>query len=336
MKANKRIGWVSLLGGVLLALVVACGPDTPGSDQGHAVEPRELTPANLAIGERLRVVATTNIVGDIVGQVGGDRISLTVLMGIGVDPHSYVPAPGDTAALHDAQLTFANGAGLEADLEEMLESVGGQGAYVEVSHGLSLLPAPTHEETEPEAEEHGHGDVDPHVWFSVPSVLHWVDNIEAALSARDPGNAGYYEERAQRTREELEVLDDWIQEQVAQVPQASRKLVTNHPVFGYFAQRYGFEQLAAVYPFNPSSEPSARDIARLQDAIQQYDVPAIFAESTVNPRLARQVAEDTGIQIVPLYTGSLGGPGSEAESYVEMMRYDVRAIVGALKGGDGG
>jgi ABC-type Zn uptake system ZnuABC Zn-binding protein ZnuA len=332
---RKAIGWVSLLGFALLALVVACGPGTPDDGQAHAVEPHELTAANLAAGEELRVVATTNIVGDVVRQVGGDRITLTVLMGVGVDPHSYVPAPSDTAALHDAHLTFANGAGLEADLEEMLENTGGPGAYVEVSHGLDLLPALAQEGTESTTEEHDHGDVDPHVWFSVPSVLHWVDNIEAALSARDPGHADYYQQRAQETREELEALDDWIQEQVAQVPEANRKLVTNHPVFGYFAQRYGFEQLAAVYPFNPSSEPSARDIARLQDTIQQYDVPAIFAESTVDPRLARQVAEDTGIQIVALYTGSLGEPGSGAESYVEMIRYDVRAIVGALKGGDG-
>jgi ABC-type Zn uptake system ZnuABC Zn-binding protein ZnuA len=333
---KKAIGWASLLGIVLLVLAVACGPDTPDEGQAHTVEPDQLTAANLAAGEKLQVVATTNIVGDIVRQVGGDRIALTVLMGIGVDPHSYVPAPSDTAALHDAHLSFANGAGLEADLEEMLGSTGGSGAFVEVSHGLDLLPAPSREGSQPAAEEQDHGDVDPHVWFSVPSVLHWVDNIEAALSARDPGNAGYYEARAQAFREELGALDAWIQEQVAQVPEANRKLVTNHPVFSYFAQRYGFEQLAAVYAFNPSSEPSAQDIARLQDAIRQYDVPAIFAESTVNPRLARQVAEDTGIQIVPLYTGSLGGPGSGAESYIEMMRYDVRAIVGALKGGEGG
>jgi ABC-type Zn uptake system ZnuABC Zn-binding protein ZnuA len=334
VKRSKAIGWVSLLGLTLLALAAACGPGTQANGQEHAAEPSELRPATLADGERLQVVATTNIVGDVVRQVGGDRITLTVLMGVGVDPHSYVPAPSDTAALHDAQLTFASGAGLEADLEEMLASSGSLGAYVEVSHGLDLLPAPAHEASDPVSGQDAHGDVDPHVWFSVPSVIHWVDRIEAALSARDPGNADYYQERARSYRQELAALDDWIQEQIAQLPEAHRKLVTNHPVFGYFAQRYGFEQLAAIYPFSPSSEPSAGDIARLQDTIRQYDVPAIFAESTVNPRLAQQVAEDTSIQVVPLYTGSLGGPGSGAESYIEMMRYDVRAIVDALKGGE--
>jgi ABC-type Zn uptake system ZnuABC Zn-binding protein ZnuA len=309
-----------------------CGSTTPERSQERAEGLAGLLPADLADGETLKVVATTNILGDVVRQVGGDYIELAVLMGIGVDPHSYVPAPTDTAAVHDAHLVFANGVGLEADLEEMLASAGGSAAYIQASQGLDLLPASPEEDTAPTDQEHDHGAADPHVWFSVPSVIHWVDNIEAALSARDPGNASSYQGNARNYRQALEVLDDWIQEQVAQVPQANRKLVTNHLVFGYFARQYGFEQLGAVYPFNPSSEPSARDIARLEDAIRQYDVPAIFAENTVNPRLAQQVAEDTGIEIVPLYTGSLGEPGSGAETYLEMMRHDVRAIVEALKG----
>ncbi len=335
MRADNKKAWLSILVIALgaTALLGACGPATPEGRQERADELAGLTPAALSAGERLKVVATTNIVGDVVRQVGGDRIELTVLMGIGVDPHSYVPAPTDTAALHDAHLIFANGVGLEADLQEMLDSAGGSAASIEVSEGLDLLLASAEGDTAPAGEEHDQGAVDPHVWFSAPSVIHWAGSIEAALSARDPGNAGFYQEAARSYRQELETLDGWIQEQVAQVPQANRKLVTNHLVFGYFAHRYGFEQLGAVYPFNPSSEPSARDIARLEDAIRQYNVPAIFAESTVNPRLARQVAEDTGIQIVPLYTGSLGGPGSGAETYLEMMRYDVGAIVEALKGG---
>jgi len=110
--------------------------------------------------------------------------------------------------------------------------------------------------------------------------------------------------------------------------------VSNHPVFGYFAQRYGFEQVGAIYPVDPSAEPSARDIAAIEDVIEKFGVPAVFTESTVNPRLAQQVADDTGVRLVSLYTGSLGEPGSGAESYVEMMRYDVSAMVEALRGGN--
>jgi ABC-type Zn uptake system ZnuABC Zn-binding protein ZnuA len=330
-------GWRGLvvLGLVVAGVLAGCGSTgqqggtaAPEGAASHGAEPGDLAPVALAGGEKLRVVATTNILGDVVGQIGGDRIDVTVLMGIGVDPHSYVPSPRDTAALHDAHLVLANGAGLEANLDKMLQNAGGNAAHVEVSEGFDLIPASTTAESGGDA----HGNVDPHVWFSVPAVLHWVDRIEAALGAMDPDNAPYYGQNADAYRQELETLDGWIQEQVAQVPEANRKLVTNHPVFGYFARRYGFEQIGAVYPLSPSGEPSARDIARLQDAIRQYNVPAIFTESTVNPRLARQVAQDTGIQIVSLYTGSLGGPGSGAQSYVEMMHYDVTAIVDALKG----
>jgi len=114
------------------------------------------------------------------------------------------------------------------------------------------------------------------------------------------------------------------------IPLQNRKLVTNHPSFGYLCERYGLEQVGAVYPISPSAEPSARDIARLQDLIHHYRVPAIFTESTVNPKLAEQVAADAGATIVTLYTGSLGAPGSGAETYLNMMRYNIEAIVEAL------
>ena len=182
-----------------------------------------------------------------------------------------------------------------------------------------------------DGDEHEHGDVDPHVWFSVPNVIHWVENIEHTLGLLDPANASLYEENARQYTGELEELDTWIQEQVAQIPEGNRKLVTNHPSFGYFVDHYGLEQVGTVYPISPSSEPSAQDIAALEDAIREYDVPAVFAESTVNPGLARQVAQDTGIELVPLYTGSLGEPGSGAETYILLMRYDVKAIVDALR-----
>ncbi|MCJ7623518.1 MAG: metal ABC transporter substrate-binding protein, partial [Anaerolineaceae bacterium] len=106
--------------------------------------------------------------------------------------------------------------------------------------------------------------------------------------------------------------------------------VSNHPVFGYFADRYGFEQKGAVYPVSPSSEPSAQDIALLEDVIRKYPISAIFTESTVNPKLAEQVADDTGVHLVRLFTGSLGEPGSGVESYIELIKFDVNAIVASL------
>jgi ABC-type Zn uptake system ZnuABC Zn-binding protein ZnuA len=319
---------------LLATLLAACGSTGPGAqDSGHQQAIADLLPVSLNPGQKLQVVATTNIVGDVVQNVGGDRIDQVTLMGIGVDPHTYVPTPSDTAAVHDAQVVFANGAGLESNLEEMIASAGGDAAEIHVSDGIEFLPPPDKTGQVSSSEEtHAHeSDVDPHVWFSVPNVIHWTQNIERALSALDPDNAGYYEQNAQAYIAKLEALDTWIQEQVRSIPEAHRKIVTNHPVFGYFADRYGLEQLGAVYPINPSTSPSAQDVAALQEAIQQYGVPAVFSETTVNPKLAQQVANDTGIKLVPLYTGSLGGPGSGAETYIEMMRYDVTAIVEALQ-----
>lgn len=308
------LGWLAV-GGLVLATLSACG----NSPQG--------TPSP---GEKLRVVATTNIVGDVVAQVGGERIDLTVLMGIGVDPHSYTPTPSDSAALHDAELVFSNGAGLEANLDSLLDNAGGEAVQVPLSDGLELRPATGHHEDEAE-DEHEHGDADPHVWFDVQNVIHWTQTIEQTLSEQDPAHAATYQANAEAYIAELKALDAWIVEQVATIPEAHRKLVTNHPAFGYLADRYGLEQVGAVYPVNPSAEPSAQDIAALQDTIRAYGVPAVFTESTVNPRLAEQVAQDTGVQLVSLYTGSLGGPGSGAETYLDLMRYDVVAIVEALR-----
>jgi ABC-type Zn uptake system ZnuABC Zn-binding protein ZnuA len=254
--------------------------------------------------------------------VGDDRIALTTLMGVGVDPHSYVPTPADTAAVHDAHVLFANGAGLEEFLAEMLDSAGGDAVEIHLSDGLELRGTETEDE---------HEEGDPHVWFDVQNVIQWVETTEQALATLDPANAEVYRANAEAYVHQLEELDAWVMEQVATLPEADRKFVTSHPAFGYFADRYGLEQIGAVYPVSPSSEPSAQDLAALEEVIREYGAPAVFAESTVNPKLAEQVAEDTGVKLVPLYTGSLGEPGSGVESYVELMRYDVTAMVEALR-----
>jgi len=330
MKAKTYTNRLPVILAIVALLAFAasgCQPEaTPLEREHESHDAPGLSAVTLGEGEKLQVVATTNIVGDVVSIVGGDRIALTTLMGVGVDPHSYVPTPTDTAAVHDAHAVFANGAGLEEFLAEMLDSAGGDAVEIHLSDGLELR------KTEAEDEhEHEHEEGDPHVWFDVQNVIQWVETIEGALAALDPANAEVYRANAEAYVDQLEELDAWIVEQVATIPQANRKLVTNHPAFGYFADRYGLEQIGAVYPISPSSEPSARDITELEKAIREYGAPAVFTESTVNPKLAEQVAKDTGVKLVPLYTGSLGGPGSGIESYVELMRYDVTAIVEALR-----
>jgi manganese/iron transport system substrate-binding protein len=301
----------------------------------HADEMPTLSPVSLGEGEKLQVVATTNIVADVVKNVGGDLIDLTALMPLGTDPHTFEPTPQDAAAVADAHVVFVNGAGLEVFLEPLLESAGGGDAkVVPVSYGVELKSGGEHGDTgTPEAgRQHENGKFDPHTWFDPNNVMVWARNIEHALSALDPGNAEVYAANAGAYGVKLQELDAWIREQVAQVPEANRRLVTDHTAFTYFAYRYGFEQIGAVVPgYSTLAAPSAQELAALEGAIREFGVKAVFVGLTVNPSLAQRLADDTGTRLVFLYTGSLSEPGGPAENYISLMRYNVSAIVDALK-----
>ncbi|HIE57944.1 MAG TPA: zinc ABC transporter substrate-binding protein, partial [Anaerolineales bacterium] len=127
-------------------------------------------------------------------------------------------------------------------------------------------------------------------------------------------------------------LDTWIRQQVANIPPENRKLVTDHVLFGYFADEYGFKQIGALIPgYSTLAEPSAQELAAIEDAIREYNVPAVFVGNTVNPALGGQVAEDTGIKLVTIYTGSLSDENGDAPTYLDYIRYNVTAFVNALK-----
>lgn len=306
-------GWITGVVAGLLVLAVACG--TPPSNRS---EPAEV--GSLGAGERLRVVATTTIVGDVVRAVGGDAIALTVLLPPGADPHAFEPTPQDVAAVADATVVFANGAGLEGFLEPLLRNAGGKARLVLLSDGIAFRRLET-------------GEVDPHVWFNPLNVIVWVRNIESTLRSLDPTRAELYAANARHYEDEIRKLDAWIRDQVARVPLERRKLVTDHAVFGYFADRYGFVQAGAIVPGTSSAaEPSAQELAALEDVIRKQGVPAIFVGETVNPNLAQRIAQDVDVRIVFLYTGSLSPPGGPADSYLKLMRYDVSTIVSALTG----
>jgi manganese/iron transport system substrate-binding protein len=280
-------------------------------------------------GGRLKVVATTTIIGDVASQVGGDLIDLTVLLPVDSDPHSYDPSPQDAAAVTQADLIFANGLGLETFLDSLLQNTGQGAKLVTVSEGIHLLALQDGHEAPAQGSQ---GQVDPHVWFDPNNVSVWVDNIAAALGQLDAANQSVYTRNAEAYKGQLKDLDAWIRDQVAQVPEGKRVLASDHTSLGYFAARYGFDQVGAIFPgLSTLSEPSAQELAALEEAIRRYDVPAIFVGTTVNTRTAQRVAQDTGAHIVPLYTGSLSQPDGPAGNYLEFMRYDVNAIVGALK-----
>ncbi len=187
------------------------------------------------------------------------------------------------------------------------------------------------EEGEEEHDDHGHGVYDPHFWFDPLRVKLAVDDIASRLSALDPDNASVYFENASEYGEMLDELHEWILVQVEAVPEERRLLVTSHDSFGYFADLYGFEIVGVVLSITTDVEPSAEDMIKLVEDVQKQGVPAVFGETTVSERLAQTVAEESGVKLVRLYSGSLGPEGSDGETYLDMFRANVERIVEALK-----
>jgi ABC-type Zn uptake system ZnuABC Zn-binding protein ZnuA len=328
-----------LLGSVIffLAHLSGCGPsetstsyDASYRDVAAGGSENELSAVSLGPDEKLNVVATTSIVGDIVRKIGGDDIDLTVLIPVGVDPHAFVPTPRNLAQISDADVVAANGVGLEEFLGPLLASADAASRVVYVSQSIELLSAAASGD-EHQADD-AHGGADPHTWTDPNNVAIWADNIERALSILDPEHTEGFRERAAAVQNELRDLDAWVRAQVSQIPQAERLIVTDHLQFAYFAQRYGFEQVGTIIPgYSTTAEPSVKELADLEDTIGSLGVKTLFVGKTVNPALAERVAQDTGTRVVLLYTGSLTEPGGEADNYVDYIRYNVSAIVNALK-----
>jgi ABC-type Zn uptake system ZnuABC Zn-binding protein ZnuA len=305
---------------ILIFLLTSCSDQADESIQGTRKE-------------HLQVVATTSIVGDVVSQVGRDLIELSVLLPVGTDPHSFSPTPQDIAKIAEADLVFANGAGLEEFLDNLIESAGAEDKVIFVSDGIDFLVLESGEhEDDHSVEGHEHQSIDPHTWTNPNNVMVWVHNIEQKLSVADPKNSSAYASNADAYTAKLQDLDAWIRQQVAEIPKVNRRLITDHTLFGYFSEEYGFEQVGALIPgFSTLAEPTAKELADIEDAIHALDVKAIFVGNTVNPVLAERVAEDTGTLIVFVYTGSLSEYNGEAGSYLEYMRYNTKAFINALK-----
>ncbi|MGD8621667.1 MAG: metal ABC transporter substrate-binding protein [Anaerolineales bacterium] len=294
----------------------------------------ELEPIERSTDEKLNVVATTNIVYDVVQNVGGELIQLEALIPRGSDPHAYEPSPGDLQTLVQADLIFINGVDLEEPLHPTFSEIANDTAIVSLSEGLTLqaFSEDKHEaEVADEAEDHDHDGSDPHVWLDPLNIEIWTENASRSLSAVDPAHADQYQVNADLYRQQLQDLHSWTLEQVSEIPVEQRKLVTDHRALGYFAARYSFELIDTVIPaYSTAAEPSARELGELVDVIEAESVRAIFVGTNVNTNLADRVAQDTGIQVVPLYIGTLSSPEGPAGSYLAMMKYNVEAIVAAL------
>ena len=207
-------------------------------------------------------------------------------------------------------------------------------AFVGIYGETEGLEEHGHEEEHMEEgeEEHAHGSLDPHFWFDPVRVQQAVNAISAQLSTADPAGQTTYRDNAAAYNRELDELHAWITEQVSVLPEDHRVMVTSHDSFQYFAQRYGFEVAGAIFPFTTEAEPTAQDLAMLIETIEHEGVHAVFTEQSHSARLAQRVAEETGADLIGgLYTGSLGAPGGEAGSYLDLMRHNTTIIVEALQ-----
>jgi ABC-type Zn uptake system ZnuABC Zn-binding protein ZnuA len=272
---------------------------------------------------RLPVVATTTQVGALARAVGGEYIALTVLVPTGGDPHAYEPTTTDVRALSRAAVVLRNGLGLDGFLDRVIGS-SGAARVVTVSDGVAVAKG--------SSEGGGLAD-DPHVWFDIANDEIMAANIGRAFAAADAAHADAYTANAAAYKVKLDDADRQIRALLDAIPRANRKLVTDHDAFGYFIRRYGLAFVGAVIPVGGGqSEPSAKDIAALEQTIRAEGVKAIFAESSVDPKVASRIAQDTGVRIVDdLYGDSLGPAGSGADTIEGMLLTNARTIAEALR-----
>ena len=273
--------------------------------------------------ERLPVVASFSILGDLVSRVGGDRVAVETLVGPDGDAHAFQPAPGDLGRIARARLVFMNGLGFEGWMPRLVSAAGGASRLVTVSEGIAALTA-RHENS---------GDVratDPHAWQSVPNVRRMVGAIRDALIETDPAGRAAYEANAAAYDAELAALDREIRQAVARLPEGRRRIITSHDAFGYFEAAYGIAFLAPQ-GVSTEAEPSARTVATLIRQIRAERIPAVFIESISDPRLIARIGEETGARIGgTLYSDALSAPGGDAATYIEMMRHNIRELATAL------
>ncbi len=317
---------------LLLTIALAgCGKTQTPRDDSMAADSasRASVTAESSTGEesassKIPVIATYSILGDWVRQVGGEHIHLTTLVGPGGDAHTYEPSPQDGVAIAQAALLVENGLGFEAWLDRLFAASGSKAKRVVVTEMIRGRTS---------SDEHGRGEIDPHVWHDPDSAIVMVEAVAAALVKADPAHADDYQKNAKAYVSELQELKTWIQNQVATLPDSRRKLVTTHDTFGYFADRFGFHVSSVMGTVSSEvADPSAAQIAAIVETIRREDVPAIFAENILNPQLTEQVAREAGVRVVPtLYTDALGEKGSDGESYLQMMRSNVTKIVESLK-----
>ena len=274
--------------------------------------------------DKIKAVASFSILGDMVQQVGGDRIELATLVGPDGDAHVFEPTPADAKTLAGAQILFMNGLAFEGWMDRLEKSSGFKGKVVVASEGVS--PRTMTEEEDGKAEE----ITDPHAWQSLANGKLYVANIRDGLIAADPDGKAIYEANATKYLDEIAQEDEAVKAALAKLPEDRRKIITSHDAFGYFGAAYGLKVIAPE-GVSTEAEASAKDVAKIIRQIKAEHIPAVFMENITDHRLLDQIAKETGAKIGgTLYTDALSPPDGPAPTYLDMFRNNVGALTAAL------
>jgi len=272
-----------------------------------------------AAQERLKVLATFSILGDLVKNIGGDRVDVSTLVGPDSDAHVYAPSPADARKVADAKVVISNGLGFEGWMSRLVRASGSKAPIVVAANGIIVGKAGAS------------GEADPHAWQSAANVKVYVANIRDALIAADPAGRDTYPANAAAYLAKLDALDAEIMAAIAAIPTDRRRIISSHAAFGYFQEAYGIEFIAPQ-GVSTESEASARDVARIITQIRRLKIPAVFLENISDPRLMQRIAQETGVRIGgKLYSDALTGEKGDAPTYLDLMRHNVKQLTAALR-----
>ncbi len=297
---------VAVAAAFLLAACTGSG-DGPGGSGG-------------ASDGRLRVVATTTVLADLVARVGGPRVRVDSLVPKGGEVHTFDPRPSNSIRVSEAQLIVMNGLGLDDWLGRLAADTGTSAPIVRLGEDLPGVDY---------IAGGAQGTANPHLWLDVTIAQRYVDRIAEALSRVSPADASTFAANAAGYKASLGELDAWVRERISTIPPERRAFVSFHDALPYFARAYGLRIAGVALPA-PGQEPSAGEIAALVSAIRAADVKAVFSEAQFSPQLAQAIAAEAGATVVAdLYTDTLGDP--PVDSYEGIVRWAVERIVGALR-----
>jgi zinc/manganese transport system substrate-binding protein len=269
--------------------------------------------------DKLKVVASFSILGDLVKNVGGDRVEVATLVGPNGNAHVYAPSPADAKKAADAKLVFVNGLGFEGWLERLVKASGTKAPIIVATKGIK-----PRERVGERDHDHDHGRADPHAWQSVANAKIYVANIRDALTAADPAGKASYDANAAAYLAKLDALEREVRDVIAKIPSERRKIITSHDAFGYFEGAYGIGFIAPQ-GVSTEAEASARDVAAIIAQIKKQKIAAVFLENVTDPRLVEQIARETGAKIGgTLYSDALTDDKGDATTYIDLIRHNLR------------